>query len=101
MEFIQNGHRLAKPIRYEQEISFFHSDVMSTINLTFYETIAGRPTPGFFTNLGGSLRTGWNNVLDVALDMIAAWPAWLPVMAVFFAGRRIYKRLKKDKTVTA
>ncbi|UYQ95133.1 DUF4349 domain-containing protein [Chitinophaga horti] len=74
---------------------------MSTITLNFYQPFAQtvHNTPGFFGRLGISLKEGWNNVLDAALGVTAAWPAWLLLIVAFFAGKRIYKRFKKEKTV--
>lgn len=90
---------------YEDRIEF------ATINLSLYQLPKIRQTeltdveavfransPGFFTRLGESLRTGWYGVLELVLGLMRVWPLWLLIAASAYGFRRWLRASRARRT---
>lgn len=76
-----------------------HQSAYSTINLTFYQPMAGyKPTdetPSFFTRVANAFKTGGSWIADIFVGLIAIWPLWLIVIGGYIGWRK----LKSSKKV--
>lgn len=86
----------------------------STINLSMYqlskirqteftdvEAVFAKNRPSFGARIGKSLHSGWQDLLDVAVGLIEAWPLWIFIAFVVFAVRGWIKRRASRKSVVA
>ena len=48
--------------------------------------------PGFFSQLGDALATGWRVCLQTIVGLAALWPAWLVLLAGAIGWRRWRKK---------
>jgi hypothetical protein len=75
-----------------------HQVLYSTLELTLYERIeiknGPEPNkPSFFSELGSSLKGGWNMIQSLLLGIIYVWPIWL----LFVLGIYLFKKIRKKK----
>ena len=101
----QRDEALVQQKEYEDRIEF------ATINLSLYQLPKIRQTeltdvdavfrahsPGFFTRLGESMRTGWYGVLELVLGLVQVWPLWLLIAAGVYGFRRWLRARRARRT---
>ena len=69
-----------------------HQSAYSTINLTFYQPIAGYnppdDSPGFSTRTIMAFKNGFEFIAEIIIGFISIWPLWLLAFAVWI----LYKK---------
>jgi hypothetical protein len=69
-----------------------HQSAYSTINLTFYQPLAGynpsNDTPGFSTRTLIAFKNGFQFIADIFIGLISIWPLWLLAFIIWI----LYKK---------
>lgn len=67
--------------------------LFSTINLTFYQTVAGYTAgdadPSFFTRIGNAFKTGGSWIADLFVGLISVWPLLLLLLVIYFGWKKV------------
>ncbi len=67
--------------------------LFSTINLTFYQPVAGYTAadadPSFLTRMGNAFKTGGSWIADLFVGMISVWPLLLLTAVIYFGWKRV------------
>lgn len=71
------------------DLSLYQLSKIRVTEVSDVEAVVREHSPGFFTRLGASLRSGWYGVLEVFLQAIKLWPLWLLLVFGMFAWRRL------------
>ncbi len=75
--------------------------LFSTINLTFYQPVAGYTAadadPSFLTRIANAFKTGGSWIADLFVGMISVWPLLLLASVVYFG----WKKWKPSKVVAS
>jgi ABC-type amino acid transport system permease subunit len=70
-----------------------HQSSFSTINLTFFQPLAGyKPaddSPGFLTRLSNAFKTGSAWIADLFVGLISIWPLLLLIAGLYFGWKKI------------
>lgn len=117
LDFLKQSKNMAEVLQVQEEINgiqeeiesaagrvnyLSHQAAYSTINLTFYQPVAGfKPTdskPNFFTRLTAAFRSGVDWFAELFIGLIAMWPFILIViMAVILIKRsKLMKPVKQN-----
>lgn len=101
----QRDEALVAQKEYEDRIEFATIDLslhqlpkIRQTELTDVEAVFRARSPGFFSRLGESLRVGWYGVLELALWLMRAWPAWLLLGVGAFGFRRWLRARRARRT---
>jgi len=101
----QRDEALVAQKEYEDRIEFATIDLslhqlpkIRQTELTDVEAVFRARSPGFFSRLGESLRVGWYGVLELALWLMRAWPAWLLLGVGAFGFRRWLRARRTRRT---
>lgn len=101
----QRDEALVAQKEYEDRIEFATIDLslhqlpkIRQTELTDVEAVFRARSPGFFSRLGESLRTGWYGVLELVLWLMQAWPAWLLLGVGAFGFRRWLRARRARRT---
>ena len=106
-ELLKQTKNVSEVLQVEEQLNIVRSEIesaegrlkylkdkvtMSTLNLTFYETIAA--PVGFFGEIGKSFVDGWKGFLYFILGIITVWPIIIVIMLiVVFVIRRRKNRI--------
>jgi len=80
-----------------------HQSAFSTINLTFYQPMAGytpkNDNPGFVTKFITAFKTGCYFIADIFIGAVSIWPLFLLVIIgwIFFKRRSLVLIAAKQK----
>ncbi|MEM1135938.1 MAG: DUF4349 domain-containing protein [Bacteroidota bacterium] len=89
----------------EGRLRYLNNQVaMSTINLSFYQTLeqeASPIKPGFLTRIGKGFRNGWDIFLDFIVSLSYLWPFIIIGIISSFVIRGYFKRRKNRKALKA
>ena len=118
LEFLKQAKNMEDVLKVQSEINdiqeeiesasgrvnyLSHQSAFSTINLTFYQPMAGyNPTndnPGFITKLIAAFKTGFNFIADIFIGAVSIWPLFLLVIIawIFFKRRSFVLISAKQK----
>jgi len=79
--------------------SLSHQSAYSTINLSFYQPVAGYTTvddnPSFFTRISNAFKTGSSWIANLFVGLVSVWPLLL-LAVVIYAG---WRKLKSPKII--
>ncbi len=114
LEFLKQSKNMEEVLQVQNEINSMQEQIesaagrvafltnqsaMSTINLTFYQPLAGyKPTdaaPSFLTRVGNAFKTGAGWIAELFVGLISIWPLLLIVFAIYFG----WKKLRPAKVV--
>jgi hypothetical protein len=80
----------------EGRIRFLKNQVsFSTLDISFYKNIAYQGD-SFWTRLGDSFRSGWDNLLLFIVGIVHLWPFLILIGFGIFGFRRFRNKMKKD-----
>ena len=60
-----------------------HQSAFSTVNLTFYQPLAGFPandTPGFVKRAVAAFKSGYDFMAELMIEVISIWPVFIFVL---------------------
>ena len=81
-----------------------HSAAFSTINLTFYQSLAPGvtedPTPSFLQKLKDSLVDGWQGLSSFLLGILRVWPLWIALGAGVYWVRKAVRSVRVKTALT-
>ncbi|MCH5597587.1 DUF4349 domain-containing protein [Niabella ginsengisoli] len=114
LEFLKQSNKVEDVLKVQQEINDIQEDIesaesrlaqlsgearYSTINLTYFEPLAGynadNDKPGFGTRLITAFADGGKFFADIFIGLLTIWPLWL-VLSVFLY---IVKRYRRNRAV--
>jgi len=76
-----------------------HQSMLSTINLIFYQPVAGydpsKGSPSFFSRLGDSLRSGSAWLGNLLINIVSVWPFFLIIILGYFS----WKKFRSPKVI--
>jgi hypothetical protein len=107
LEFLKQAKNMEDVLKVQDEINdiqeemesasgrinyLSHQSVYSTINLTFYQPLAGynpsNDSPGFFTRTSKAFRTGFDFITEIFIGVISVWPLCLLVFIAWILWKR-------------
>lgn len=118
LEFLKQSKNMEDVLKVQSEINdiqeeiesasgrvnyLSHQSAFSTINLTFYQPMAGynpnNDNPGFVTKLISAFKTGCNFIADIFIIAVSIWPLFLLVIIgwIFFKRRNLVLIAAKQK----
>ena len=98
LEFLKQAKNMEEVLQVQSEINdlqeeiesasgrinyLSHQSAFSTINLTFYQPLAGFPTdgnPGFVKRIIAAFRSGFNFMAELVIGIISIWPVLIFIM---------------------
>ena len=109
LEFLRESKNMKDVLQVQQEINniqegieaatgqvnyLSHEAAMSTINLTYFQDIAGvqpekEEKPSFFTRVTTAFRSGANWIADLFVAILSIWPLIFLLSAFIFIIRRV------------
>jgi hypothetical protein len=118
LEFLKQAKNMEDVLKVQSEINDIQEEIesasgrvnylsqqsaFSTINLTFYQPMAGynpnNDNPGFITKLITAFKTGCNFIADIFIGVVSIWPLFLLVIIgwIFFKRRSLALIAAKQK----
>ena len=107
LEFLKQAKNMEDVLKVQEEINniqeemesasgrinyLSHQSVYSTINLTFYQPLAGynpsNDSPGFFTRTSKAFKTGFDFIAEIFIGIISIWPLCLLVFVAWIFWKR-------------
>jgi hypothetical protein len=108
LEFLKQSKNMEEVLQVQAEINniqeeiesaagrvqfLSHQSSFSTINLTFFQPLAGyKPaddSPSFLTRLSNAFKTGGTWIADLFVGLISIWPLLLIIMGFYFGWKKI------------
>ncbi len=118
LEFLKQSKNMEDVLKVQSEINdiqeeiesasgrvnyLSHQSALSTINLTFYQPMAGynpnNDNPGFGTKLMIAFKNGSNFIADIFIGTVSIWPLFLLAIIawIFFKRRSLVLIAAKQK----
>ena len=118
LEFLKQSKNMEDVLKVQSEINdiqeeiesasgrvnyLSHQSAYSTINLTFYQPMAGynpnNDNPGFVTKLITAFKTGGSFIVEIFIGAVSIWPLFLLVIIgwIFFKRRNFVLIAAKQK----
>ena len=107
LEFLKQAKNMADVLKVQSEINdiqeemesastrvnyLSHQSAFSTINLTFYQPLAGynpnNDNPGFLTKLIAAFKSGFNFIADIFIGVVSIWPLFLVIIIAWIIFKR-------------
>lgn len=114
LEFLKQSKNMTEVLQVQGEINdiqeqiesasgrvafLSHQAVFSTINLSFFQPMAGyRPTdatPSFLTRISSAFKNGISWIADLLVGFVAIWP----LLLLLFAGYMSWKMIRPKKVI--
>lgn len=118
LEFLKQAKNMEDVLKVQSEINdiqeeiesasgrvnyLSHQSAYSTINLTFYQPLAGynpgNDNPGFLTKLISAFKSGFNFLAEIFIEAVSIWPLFLLVIIawIFYKRRSLVLISAKQK----
>jgi hypothetical protein len=118
LEFLKQAKNMEDVLKVQSEINdiqeeiesasgrvnyLSHQSAFSTINLTFYQPLAGynpnNDNPGFLTKLISAFKSGFNFLAEIFIGAVSIWPLFLLVIIawIFYKRRSLVLISAKQK----
>lgn len=118
LEFLKQAKNMEDVLKVQSEINdiqeeiesasgrvnyLSHQSAYSTINLTFYQPLAGynpgNDNPGFLTKLISAFKSGFNFLAEIFIGAVSIWPLFLLVIIawIFYKRRSLVLISAKQK----
>ena len=107
LEFLKQAKNMEDVLKVQSEINdiqeeiesasgrvnyLSHQSAYSTINLTFYQPLAGynpgNDNPGFLTKLISAFKSGFNFLAEIFIGAVSIWPLFLLVIIAWIFYKR-------------
>lgn len=107
LEFLKQAKNMQDVLKVQNEINniqeqmesasgrinyLSHQSLFSTVNLTFYQPVAGynpnNDDPGFLTRTAIAFKNGFRFIEELFIGFVSIWPLLLPVFIAWFLFKR-------------
>lgn len=114
LDFLKQSKNMEEVLQVQGEINSIQEEIesaagrinyltnqsaYSTVNLTFYQPLAGyKPAdekPGFGSRIAASFKNGASWLAELLIGLVALWPLIVSIFAVWFLWKRFKPSIKK------